>query len=521
MFEFKRALPEDVGISSGSILNILKELEKKEVPMHSLLIMKDDRLVFEKYYAPYTKDTLHRMFSISKSFTAIAIFLLADEGKLSLDDKICDFFPEYVNADTHEYIKMMTLRNLLEMRTCHASTTYKVDMKTDWVESFFKVPPTHKPGTVFHYDTSAAHTLCALVEKLTGKDELTYMKERMLHHLDFSENSYMVKDPFGVSIGGSGLMATPMDVLKVLYVLSKKGTVECSDGQVRALLPAAYIEEATSNINDSLMTAPLPSESQGYGMQMWQNEKGGFVLYGMGGQLAISLPSEKMLIMTTADTQGMQGGNQIIYDAIYDNLLGAHAKELSDHDTLMSYADTLSIAPPRLPDSYAFSRKGFDPAVIPEFVKSIASGHAASNDTSDGASGDATDGTNSADDSGALTLNYTLSENSFGFTALSLSLSNDGECSLELTQKEKPCHISFGINKMYQGLFPLYDIPYTAGAIFTRDNVLYIRAHLIGECVGSVRFQLFFEEDEVTVFMRKIEETYFNEFDGHLQGKLF
>jgi CubicO group peptidase (beta-lactamase class C family) len=514
MFEFKRALPEDVGISSGSILNILKELEKKEVPMHSILIMKDDRLVFEKYYAPYTKDTLHRMFSISKSFTALAIFLMADEGKLSLDDKICDFFPEYVNEDTHEYIRMMTLRNLLEMRTCHASTTYKVDMKTDWVESFFKVPPTHKPGTVFHYDTSAAHTLCALVEKLTGKDELTYMKERMLNHLDFSKNSYMVKDPFGVSIGGSGLMATPMDVLKVLYVLSKKGTVECSDGQVRALF--AFIEEATSNISDSLMTAPLPSEAQGYGMQMWQNEKGGFVLYGMGGQLAISLPSEKMLVMTTADTQGMQGGNQIIYDTIYKNLLGADAKELSDYDTLMSYADTLYIAPPRLPDSYAVSRKGFDPAVMPEFVKGIADGL----DANGGANSDASSTADNDASSGAFTLKYDLDENSFGFTALNLTLSNDGECNLELTLNEKPCRISFGINKMQQGLFPIYDIPYTAGAIFTRDNVLYIRAHLIGECVGSVRFQLFFEEDEVTVFMLKIEETYFNEFDGHLQGRL-
>ena len=67
---------------------------------------------------------------------------------------------------------------MLMMRTCHASTTYKVDMKSDWVESFFIVPPTHKPGTVFHYDTSAAHVLCALVEKLTHMPMLDYMKEK-------------------------------------------------------------------------------------------------------------------------------------------------------------------------------------------------------------------------------------------------------------------------------------------------------------------------------------------------------
>jgi hypothetical protein len=64
------------------------------------------------------------------------------------------------------------------------------------------------------------------------------------------------------------------------------------------------------------------------------------------------------------------------------------------------------------------------------------------------------------------------------------------------------------------------DTHYDAGAIWLRENVLYIRVHLIDECVGSLRFELYFGEDDVTVFMRKIEETYFKEFDGHLYGKL-
>ena len=303
MFEFEKVMPQDAGIDPDKIKKVLEHLDKRNIPMHSLLILKDGRLVFEKYYAPYEKDTLHRMFSISKSFTAAAIALLTMEGKIGLDDPICDYFPEYVDDSTHPYIKMMTIRNMLQMRTCHASTTYKVNMKEDWVKSFFTVAPTHKPGTVFHYDTSSAHVLCALVEKLSGTDMLSYMKERMLKYVDFSADSYMVKDPFGVSIGGSGLMATPMDVLKFLYILSKKGRIVCNDGEERSLLPEEFVKEATSNISDTFVTGPVPSEMQGYGMQIWQNEKGGFVLYGMGGQLGISLPSKNMLVMTTADTQ--------------------------------------------------------------------------------------------------------------------------------------------------------------------------------------------------------------------------
>lgn len=485
MFSFDHCKPEEAGVPSGAVLNTLKKLEEKDVPMHSLLIMKGGRLIFEGYYAPYKADTLHRMFSISKSFTALSIFLLIDWGRISLEDPITKFFPEYTNENTHPWIKQTTIENMLMMRTCHASTTYKVDMKSDWVESFFTVPPTHKPGTVFHYDTSSAHVLCALTEKLSGTDMLSFLRENLLKHVDFSDNSYMVKDPFGVSIGGSGLMATPMDVLKVLYILDKKGTITCSDGKVRTLISPDLIEKATSNLSDTLMTGPLPSESMGYGMQIWQNEKGGFVLYGMGGQLAISIPDKDLLVMTTADTQGMQGGNQLIYDAIYEELLPYIQNdpiESGAFTELMEYSKNLEIKLPKLPPYY-------------KPVK---------------------------DKKYCGIRKYELLGTGSSFSQLELDLKESGESRMILTEKDSDTKhtINFGLDRMCCGTFSRYNTDYTAGALFTRDNVLCIRVHLIGECVGSLRFQLYFEDEEITVFMRKIEETYFNEYNGHLYGKI-
>lgn len=497
MFTFERALPENVGIPSGAVKAVLEKLYKKEIPMHSLLIMKDDKLIFEKYYAPYTADTLHRLFSVSKSITAMAIALLSDEGKLSLDDPITMHFPEYVDDNTHPWIKQTTIRDMLQMRTCHASTTYKVDMKSDWVESFFKVAPTHKPGTIFHYDTSAAHTLCALAEKLSGMSMLDYLKLKVFNYMDFSKDSYMVKDPFGVSMGGSGLMATPMDFMKLLFLLSKGGTVTCGDGVIRSLLPKEFVKEATSNLSDSLPTSPLPSEAQGYGMQIWQNEKGGFVLYGMGGQLGINLPSENMLIVTTADTQGIAGGNQVIYDALYENLLSAGPVSENGkraYDELLTYAKGLRIAPPRLPENYAYTQTDTDDNT----------GHSSYNHI------------------------YKLIDNPQGFESLEISLNKNAPSSLTFrytdenkasSLPENALKLYFGIDDMACGVFPVYDCAYTAGGVWLRNNVLYIRFHLIGESVGSVRFQLYFGDDDLTVFMKKVEETYFKEFDGHLYGR--
>ncbi|MDE6218945.1 MAG: beta-lactamase family protein, partial [Lachnospiraceae bacterium] len=247
MLNFEKATPEETGIPSECIVRFADRLQRRQIPMHSLLLMRHDKLVFEGYYAPCTADSLHRMFSITKSFTSIAIGLLVDEGKISLEDPIVQYFPEKLpnQENIHPWIAQMTIKDMLMMRSCHASTTYKLDMSSDWVASFFTVQPTHPPGTLFHYDTSAAHTLCALVEKLTGRDMLDYMKEK-LHVLGFSEESYLIKDPFGVSIGGSGLVALPSDLMKFGYLIANK--VLALGEQ---LLSPSYINLAVSPLNEN------------------------------------------------------------------------------------------------------------------------------------------------------------------------------------------------------------------------------------------------------------------------------
>lgn len=66
-------------------------LEKNNICMHGFVFMKDGKTVAEGYYKPFCKGQLHRMYSVTKSFVSIAIGMLCDEGKLSLDDKVVDF----------------------------------------------------------------------------------------------------------------------------------------------------------------------------------------------------------------------------------------------------------------------------------------------------------------------------------------------------------------------------------------------------------------------------------------------
>ena len=73
---------------------------------------------------PFTSDWMHRMYSVSKTFVNTAIGLLADEGRISLDDKICDYFKDKLPENPHPYI-LVAIRICLLVATTHAGSTYK------------------------------------------------------------------------------------------------------------------------------------------------------------------------------------------------------------------------------------------------------------------------------------------------------------------------------------------------------------------------------------------------------------
>lgn len=488
--------PETFHIASSNILSFLNELENKHIPMHSFMLYCKDSILAEGYYAPYKKDSLHRMFSISKSFTAIAIGLLEAEGTITLSDPIIKYFPDKLPTHVHPWIAELTIEQMLMMRTCHASTTYK-GHTNDWTGSFFTTTPTHKPGTIFHYDTSSAHVLCDLVERLTKMPMLDYIKMK-LPELSFSKESYMIKDPDGVSLGGSGLVATTEDLLKFGLLLLKEGNI---DG--KQLVPSSYIRRATSCLTQTFVTGPLPSESCGYGYMIWRTEKNGFVCYGMGGQFIIVCPKEELILITTADTQGIAGGNQIIYDSFYKNILTPYCDAsycIDTHDSgaqraqLLAKLSTLRILP-----VLSFDEGNHFALTSPKAVQMNGKTFFVVNDI-DNLSKSA--------------------QNVSGFNYFSFDFTDTTKAHLSFGLNGQSHQLTFGFHELALGQFPIYDLSYAANAVWLDENTLYIRFHIIDEYLGSVHMQFYFGDTDVTVYMKKIEESCFQEFNGHFYGTL-
>src|SRR5438093_13432707 len=86
--------PESLGFPTRASLNCLQRNDAERIGMHGFLLVRRNRIAAEGYWAPWSADRKHRMYSVSKSFVSLAVGMLIDEGRLTLDDRVADYFPD-------------------------------------------------------------------------------------------------------------------------------------------------------------------------------------------------------------------------------------------------------------------------------------------------------------------------------------------------------------------------------------------------------------------------------------------
>ena len=310
--QWNKIQPSEAGIPEEKINEFLETLTKHNAQLDCLMMISKGKVLYERYFGDWNADKNHRMYSVGKSFTAIAIGLLRREGRLDLEDYICDYFKDKLPKEgVHPYIAEMKIKHLLTMNTAHKYTTYK-RYEGDWVESFFHVEPEYHPGTIFSYDTSATHVLSALVQRLSGKDLLTYLRENVLDAIGFSKTATWDMDAAGIVRGGDGLSCTTRDLALVAMLCMNHGKYEGEQ-----LIPEDYLKEMTTT---SISTAHNEAydEQFGYGYQIWGNRDGGFTFYGIGGQLAACYPKHDFILVTNAELVERSKDIKYIHEAFYD-----------------------------------------------------------------------------------------------------------------------------------------------------------------------------------------------------------
>lgn len=166
------------------------------------LVAKDGQVIYSKAFGmanlelnvPMQTDMVFRIGSITKQFTAVAILQLMEQGKLSLQDEITKFIPDY---PTQAYT--ITVEHLLTHTSGIKSYTnvpdyiknVRTDMKPEELINTFKnLPMEFAPGTKWNYNNSGYFLLGYIIEKVTGKSYADYIQENFFTPLGMNSTCY-------------------------------------------------------------------------------------------------------------------------------------------------------------------------------------------------------------------------------------------------------------------------------------------------------------------------------------------
>jgi len=264
-----------------------------------------------------TRDERRLQHSVSKSFTCMAVGLAIAEGKLSLDTKLKDFFPQHagghVGAPPDMQPGELTLYNLLRMSSGHDSPPLWAEERAslqekDWVKYYMSLPLDRPQGEKFTYSSGDTFVVSALVQAAVGETVKDYLTPRLFEPLGIKDVSWETS-PLGVTLGCAGLSISNEELSRFGQLLLQKGMWEG-----KQLVPAEWIEFATRKQIDN---EGSPDWSQGYGCQFWMCRHDAYRADGAHGQLCVVIPGKNAVIAVNSEEDDIQG----ILDAVWAEIL--------------------------------------------------------------------------------------------------------------------------------------------------------------------------------------------------------
>ncbi|MCL2832303.1 MAG: beta-lactamase family protein [Treponema sp.] len=247
------------------------------------------------------------VWSVSKSFTSIAIGMAIDEGRLKLSDSVTKIL-DRENPDARW--KALTLEHLLTMTMGHPEYS-----RPDNIDEIFLFEITRDPGTYFLYDSACTLLASAMLTRTTGLKVRDYLLDRLFRRLG-------IKDPVweesrdGYTAGAVGLEITTTDMAVFGQFLLQRG-----NWKGKQLVSSAWIEAATRTQVPTMPAQDKADYDLGYGYQFWTCRHGAFRCDGKNGQFIIVLPSLDAVIAINSDEENMKPILWAVWDYFLPELI--------------------------------------------------------------------------------------------------------------------------------------------------------------------------------------------------------
>jgi CubicO group peptidase (beta-lactamase class C family) len=275
----------NVGMDTGNIVALTKLILDNTFPnIHSLLILRHGKLVYENYFAGedeivgkgyagyvnHTIDDLHDCRSVSKSFTSACIGIAVKQGFIkNIDEPIYPYFPEYAKYFDAAKRKI-TIRHLLTMTSglewdetisSPKNTEGQMDGSDDPVQFILSRKLTSAPGTLWNYSGGSAQLLGEILWKATGEKLDKYAEKNLFAPLGIKKYTWA---PMGKNMPAAawGLRLGSRDLAKFALLYMNYG--KWGNKQI---LDTAWVKQSlNSEVSKPIIRSDIP---HGYGFQFW------------------------------------------------------------------------------------------------------------------------------------------------------------------------------------------------------------------------------------------------------------
>ncbi len=286
-----------------------------------LLIIKDGKILYERYGLGNTEDSKWISYSVAKSVVSMLIGAAIQDGYIkSVDEKVTDYLPRLKGSSYDQ----SSIANLLQMASGVQWNEDYADPESDvatasWetidLYEFLRNKSRHaKPGEKFNYNTAETNLAGTLLRSAIGNNLSTYLSEKIWQPFGMeSDGSWNLTEPGGGEFGGCCINATLRDYGRI-------GLFALADGRITdgsEVLPPGWMKESTK-----------PSKGyKGYGYLWWLIEKDVFNAIGIFGQgiyinrnenVVIALHSARPVADDVRDWAWQDALNAAITEAVRD-----------------------------------------------------------------------------------------------------------------------------------------------------------------------------------------------------------
>jgi len=234
--EWRNSTPEEQGLDSNTLNSIDDVINEDDIELHSVIIIKNGYIVYEKYYSYWTQYMAHTIQSCTKSFMSALIGIAIDQGYIdNVSQPILDFFPNYTIDNWDERKENITLFHLLTMSS--GLEFHEVDIpyeependlfamyrSDDMWEYVLDRPMEYDPGEHWSYNSGGIELLGGVIEKTTGYSIVDFAEEFLFNQIGIDYYSWWRVPASGQYGCSGGLSLKSRDMARFGYLYLNEG----------------------------------------------------------------------------------------------------------------------------------------------------------------------------------------------------------------------------------------------------------------------------------------------------------